>query len=192
MVVHRARNFLCHRCFLLLIRRPPRSTLFPCTTLFRSGLTYQFDRVSPGYTRSVVPGLQRGEDELDTWAFRLSTENALSLRLRTLHECSLIDTSGRELRFSYAGSLARSLSERWVLRADWALSKEKPRFNSRSLGLYLERKLPEAPSGEGDCVGTGTQGKSRTRKSFPVQPPRCIQFTPRWASSGLGANWRQG
>src|SRR6201982_4294832 len=26
-------------CFFLMIRRPPRSTLFPYTTLFRSGLT---------------------------------------------------------------------------------------------------------------------------------------------------------
>src|SRR5437773_11467895 len=25
-----------HRCFFLLLRRPPRSTLFPYTTLFRS------------------------------------------------------------------------------------------------------------------------------------------------------------
>src|SRR6201989_3678091 len=27
-----------HVCFFLMIRRPPRSTLFPYTTLFRSGL----------------------------------------------------------------------------------------------------------------------------------------------------------
>src|SRR6202161_56577 len=28
--------------FFLMIRRPPRSTLFPCTTLFRSGRSIQF------------------------------------------------------------------------------------------------------------------------------------------------------
>src|SRR6266403_6198170 len=28
---------LCHLFFFLMIRRPPRSTLFPYTTLFRSG-----------------------------------------------------------------------------------------------------------------------------------------------------------
>src|SRR3712207_7046111 len=28
--------FESYRCFFLMIRRPPRSTLFPCTTLFRS------------------------------------------------------------------------------------------------------------------------------------------------------------
>src|SRR3712207_7603135 len=31
--------------FFLMIRRPPRSTLFPYTTLFRSGLPDRFERV---------------------------------------------------------------------------------------------------------------------------------------------------
>src|SRR3712207_7825826 len=31
-----------------MIRRPPRSTLFPYTTLFRSGLTNEIDLVRPG------------------------------------------------------------------------------------------------------------------------------------------------
>src|SRR2546422_7971440 len=30
-----------HLCFFLMIRRPPRSTLFPYTTLFRSGEGHQ-------------------------------------------------------------------------------------------------------------------------------------------------------
>src|SRR3712207_8801437 len=30
-----------------MIRRPPRSTLFPCTTLFRSGLACALDEVVP-------------------------------------------------------------------------------------------------------------------------------------------------
>src|SRR5215208_8153841 len=29
-------SFVCHLFFFLMIRRPPRSTLFPYTTLFRS------------------------------------------------------------------------------------------------------------------------------------------------------------
>src|SRR4026208_2641982 len=31
-----SRNIVCCRLFFLMIRRPPRSTLFPYTTLFRS------------------------------------------------------------------------------------------------------------------------------------------------------------
>src|SRR3712207_7534026 len=54
-------------CFLLMIRRPPRSTLFPCTTLFRS--TAPYDRpprigvcilvpeLDPRYLMHVVPGI---------------------------------------------------------------------------------------------------------------------------------------
>src|SRR5258708_31724296 len=49
-----------------MIRRPPRSTLFPYTTLFRSTCTYigtsrQSGR-SPRYERSVVVILDRSEE----------------------------------------------------------------------------------------------------------------------------------
>src|SRR2546430_12595657 len=37
-----------HRFFFLMIRRPPRSTLFPYTTLFRSG------RIPPGPRRRRI------------------------------------------------------------------------------------------------------------------------------------------
>src|SRR3712207_8127666 len=36
-----------------MMRRPPRSSLFPCTTLFRS---YQIDAVGAHLTVAVVPG----------------------------------------------------------------------------------------------------------------------------------------
>src|SRR5260370_2989600 len=36
-----------HPFFFLMIRRPPRSTLFPYTTLFRSGPGPRADRVGP-------------------------------------------------------------------------------------------------------------------------------------------------
>src|SRR3712207_8344262 len=39
--------------FFLMIRRPPRSTLFPYTTLFRSGLEIR-DRVPPGCGGAVA------------------------------------------------------------------------------------------------------------------------------------------
>src|SRR5258708_27978896 len=47
-----------HHFFFLMIRRPPRSTLFPYTTLFRSLRTATAGR--DGWTRrSVATGLQR-------------------------------------------------------------------------------------------------------------------------------------
>src|SRR3712207_9349758 len=38
-------HYACARCFFLMIRRPPRSTLFPYTTLFRSrGRAHHLER----------------------------------------------------------------------------------------------------------------------------------------------------
>src|SRR3972149_986201 len=44
-------NFIC--CFFLMIRRPPRSTLFPYTTLFRSGTRVQV--IKDGFTGTEGP-----------------------------------------------------------------------------------------------------------------------------------------
>src|SRR3712207_8481859 len=40
--------------FFLMIRRPPRSTLFPYTTLFRSGATVQLERWQAQLTRTLL------------------------------------------------------------------------------------------------------------------------------------------
>src|SRR4051812_50224995 len=49
--------------FFLMIRRPPRSTLFPYTTLFRSGLTRRL-RATPPFPPLVdqVDGVDRSEE----------------------------------------------------------------------------------------------------------------------------------
>src|SRR6266853_4147943 len=48
--------------FFLMIRRPPRSTLFPYTTLFRSG-----DRMRPGLrARAHLPADARSRDRKST------------------------------------------------------------------------------------------------------------------------------
>src|SRR2546429_4902069 len=47
-----------------MIRRPPRSTLFPYTTLFRSGAVRKAFRPSSG---SWVPGADRTVDKVAAW-----------------------------------------------------------------------------------------------------------------------------
>src|SRR5256885_4816833 len=42
-----------------MIRRPPRSTLFPYTTLFRSGVTLPRGGQDPGRARDVLEGPRR-------------------------------------------------------------------------------------------------------------------------------------
>src|SRR5262249_61222677 len=52
---HPSRSPILHSLFFLMIRRPPRSTLFPYTTLFRSPLgcgAYRIKEFVPG--RSIV------------------------------------------------------------------------------------------------------------------------------------------
>src|SRR2546428_2065901 len=58
-----------------MIRRPPRSTLFPYTTLFRSGRPHPLEERPPG------PEHDRGrEQQLDPWLDRKST------RLNSSHD----------------------------------------------------------------------------------------------------------
>src|SRR4030042_3411775 len=52
-------------CFFLMIRRPPRSTLFPYTTLFRSPGKHRVT-ICRG-TACHVRGSGRVVDELSTW-----------------------------------------------------------------------------------------------------------------------------
>src|SRR3712207_7603669 len=68
--------------FFLMIRRPPRSTLFPYTTLFRSGLGVEVVRLGKRFIQSdpaslsLLAGL--------SMAFRLS-EDRKSTRLNSSH-----------------------------------------------------------------------------------------------------------
>src|SRR3712207_7928793 len=49
--------------FFLMIRRPPRSTLFPYTTLFRSGLTFQFSELSKPIMIAVLAAFLAGRED---------------------------------------------------------------------------------------------------------------------------------
>src|ERR1039457_7362079 len=48
--------------FFLMIRRPPRSTLFPYTTLFRSGLRPGCHQFRPGRSLSSAASVHRSEE----------------------------------------------------------------------------------------------------------------------------------
>src|SRR3712207_7653664 len=67
-----------------MIRRPPRSTLFPYTTLFRSGLALQLDaeRLEPAHRRRRVEG---GEDVADDVARAVEVLDRKSTRLNSSH-----------------------------------------------------------------------------------------------------------
>src|SRR3712207_7167973 len=54
-------------CFFLMIRRPPRSTLFPYTTLFRSGVD---DRPAAAAERRITLGQRQPVAPVDAHTFR--------------------------------------------------------------------------------------------------------------------------
>src|SRR5260221_2020052 len=51
--------------FFLMIRRPPRSTLFPYTTLFRSDVLGGFERQVPVHQERVLDGLREHAEQFD-------------------------------------------------------------------------------------------------------------------------------
>src|SRR2546422_4558150 len=75
-----------------MIRRPPRSTLFPYTTLFRSSMTYVLIHGAGSdswYWHRVVPELRaRGHDVL-AWQVR-SEEHTSELQSRLHLVCRLL------------------------------------------------------------------------------------------------------
>src|SRR5947208_14831065 len=80
--------------FFLMIRRPPRSTLFPYTTLFRSS-SYRlgFPRPTPAYARHVFAfGAPRSEEHTselqspDHLVCRLLLEKKKKKKLITKHK----------------------------------------------------------------------------------------------------------
>src|SRR2546422_11568971 len=66
--------------FFLMIRRPPRSTLFPYTTLFRSDDVYGADRLQ--FQR---PGLQERRPDLLAYGGPANQVDRKSTRLNSSH-----------------------------------------------------------------------------------------------------------
>src|SRR5258707_5660032 len=69
-----------------MIRRPPRSTLFPYTTLFRSQARAGYDFQVAAYRENVLTGFQQVEDNL---AAR-SEEHTSELQSRQYLVCRLL------------------------------------------------------------------------------------------------------
>src|SRR5687768_18352110 len=57
--------------FFLMIRRPPRSTLFPYTTLFRSASAARFPYRTPPKPRAITRGSTRSEEHTSELQSRL-------------------------------------------------------------------------------------------------------------------------
>ena len=105
---------------------------------------YSRDDVPSAYEVLVLQAPQIGTelfrttDRLHTAGVRISVENVLTRRIRVLNEIQIADTTDRDPRFSYQGSVNWALAERWVLRSVAGFSKEEPRFHSFTFASTLE------------------------------------------------------
>src|SRR5205809_4641841 len=87
--------FMCLFFFFLMIRRPPRSTLFPYTTLFRSsGCNASASAVRPSerYPSSLVTRMRRISNSLQVFSSLLSRseEHTSELQSRLHLVCRLL------------------------------------------------------------------------------------------------------
>lgn len=103
---------------------------------------YAMDQTAPGYEDGQDANgnylLLRGRERLHTRTVTVSSENVLTSWLRSLNEFFMFDTTARELRFSYKGSLNIALGPDWVVRAHGGITTEEPRFDAHFYGATVE------------------------------------------------------
>src|SRR6202051_5350696 len=92
-------DIVCH-VFFLMIRRPPRSTLFPYTTLFRSDVTVSCARAGSGVSKSAAqPSPLRRRSEEHTSELQSHEHLVCRLLLETKQPDCLVK------HFSHLGAL---------------------------------------------------------------------------------------
>src|SRR6202008_4592475 len=70
--------------FFLMIRRPPRSTLFPYTTLFRSGATTEARYLTPRLDQQLTVTRRRRQIRSEEHTYELQSRQYLVCRLLLL------------------------------------------------------------------------------------------------------------
>src|SRR2546426_9010071 len=84
----------CNFIFFLMIRRPPRSTLFPYTTLFRS--LSDSGRISGSATPVLtITNLQPG----DTGGYTFLASNSLSAAASSIASLTVLTSPGPSIRY---------------------------------------------------------------------------------------------
>ena len=101
----------------------------PASGYLEASFSYYEDWIAP--SAELGPDdLELGRKVIDSFAYRLASENVLSPRLRSLLEIQMTDTMAREKRFGIQGSLNAAISESLVLRAQGGWATENPPMES--------------------------------------------------------------
>src|SRR3989454_570866 len=127
--------------FFLMIRRPPRSTLFPYTTLFRS---------NPGETRKITLRYTQILDRAgDAWRFRYVGDPSGSAASRSFRlEVDSAARFGEPYSPTHRVSVARSGGGLAVTLADSSWSGDLELLLPLARGLVGRSLLPQEPVGE--------------------------------------------
>lgn len=109
----------------------------PTTGFVQADVSYLHDEIAPGYEIDF-DGLRRGRANLYTATYHLAFENVLTRRIRVLNDFRVTDTSIREQRYAYQGSLNVALGDHWVVRAFGGYTQEQPTFTAHYYGGTVE------------------------------------------------------
>lgn len=123
----------------------------PASGYLEASFSYYKDWIAPSADRGP-DGLELGRGVIDSFAYRVASENVLSPRLRSLLEIQMTDTMAREKRWGVQGSLNAAISESLVLRAQGGWVTENPaseverskEFKARFVGATLEYNWTDA------------------------------------------------
>src|SRR2546430_11432645 len=135
-----------------MIRRPPRSTLFPYTTLFRSPL-----EINPATQDYVNHQIDRAAKEhYDAVAILLDTPGGLSSSMEKIYEKELVSRVRSEEHTS-------ELQSQSNLVCRLLLEKKKNRFNARSLWGFVDVETVS------DTLSNGIAGRHDGNLSYHLQ-----------------------
>ncbi|MEM7385554.1 MAG: hypothetical protein AAF514_11475 [Verrucomicrobiota bacterium] len=109
-------------------------------------------RMSAGYGRDTIApaydfgenGLESGRPRLYSKNVRLQADNVINKRMAVQNTIQYSDTTNREVRWSYQGSLNWAIRDSLTLRAYLGGAKEEPRFEAAFVGATLEYALTDS------------------------------------------------
>jgi hypothetical protein len=154
----------------------------PATGYLEVNFGYYKDWIAPSAEFERVTVL--GRSVIDSFAYRLASENILGSRVRSLVELQLTDTAAREKRYGIQQSFNIALGESWVLRTQGGWVTENPQFEAFFVGATVEHEL--SPSWLVSCFGRYYNDTGEIQNSLPSSnaPPGLDSY-----QVGMGLRW---
>lgn len=101
----------------------------PTVGFLQADISFLHDEIAPGYEIDFS-GLRRGRPNLYTASYHFSAENVLTRRIRLLNDFRLTETTDREARHAWQGSLNLALGQSWIVRTFGGWTREDPTFEA--------------------------------------------------------------